>query len=221
MSLSIYTSRVTDGSMKPLDKADVEGVRQRRYAFFRGHGIDPENATFVRLEYEGDDYCRYMTVGDEYRGDGVTRPSSIIVDGLVTTQPGHALFLPLADCIAAVLHDPTKNVLMVSHLGRHNLEQNGGHESVRYLVKNHGVSPENLTVWLSPAAGPGNYPLHAFNNRSLHEVAAEQLASAGVLAKNIEVSPIDTTTNPNYFSHSEFLKGNRETDGRFSVTAVM
>ena len=213
----IYTSQVSDGPMKPLNNADAEGVWNRRYIFFHDHGIRPEDVTFVRLEYEEDDYRRYMSIGDEYRGDGITRPSSVIVDALVTAQTGHALFLPLADCIGAVLHDPTQNVLMLSHLGRHNLERNGGSASVQYLIENHAVDPKNLKVWLSPAAGKANYPLHAFDNRGLHEVAVEQITSAGVIREKIEISPIDTTTNPNYFSHSEFLKGKREVDGRFCV----
>jgi copper oxidase (laccase) domain-containing protein len=129
--------------------------------------------------------------------------------------------LPLADCIGAVLYDPDTSVLMVSHLGRHNVEQGGGSKSVQYLVKNHDVNPKNLKVWLSPAAGKTNYPLHAFDNRGLHEIATEQLITAGIVPENIDTSRIDTTTDTTYFSHSEFLKGHRDTDGRFAVVAVM
>ena len=221
MQLALYTSTVADGSMKPLNKNDVARTAQAREAFLQTQHIQPSDTTCVRLEYGSNNYCRYQTVDDLYRGDGITRPSSLIVDGLVATKPGHVLFLPLADCIGAVLHDPIKNILMVSHLGRHNLEQFGGTKSVEYLVDEHGVDPKNLIVWLSPAAGSEHYPLFAFENRSMHDVAAEQLLKASVASQHITSSTIDTTKDESYYSHSEFLKGNRSTDGRFAIVAIM
>lgn len=110
---------------------------------------------------------------------------------------------------------------MVSHLGRHNLEQFGGTKSVEYLISMHDCDPQKLAVWLSPAADKDSYPLYAFDNRSLHDVATEQLVEGGILPENITASPIDVATDKHYFSHSQFLKGNRETDGRHAVVAVL
>lgn len=220
MSLQVYTSRKNDGSMKPVNGDDVV-IAQNRSSFLNKYGISPDSTTLLHLTYGGDDYTRYLTVGDDLKGDGIVRDSTIEVDAIVTTSPDHALFLPLADCIGAVIHDPAKNILMLSHLGRHNLEQSGGTRSIEYLVREFGTDPTNLTVWLSPAAGQENYPLFSFNNRGMHEVATKQLLTAGILAQNITVSPEDTTTSKDYFSHSQFLAGNRETDGRFAVVAIM
>jgi copper oxidase (laccase) domain-containing protein len=220
MTFAIHCSTATDGSMKSTDKS-YASVLPARQMFLETHDIKPEDTTLLQLVYETEDFCRYITLTDDNRGDGITRQATIVSDALVTTRPSHALFLPLADCIGAVLYDPDTSVLMVSHLGRHNVEQGGGSKSVQYLVKNHDVNPKNLKVWLSPAAGKDNYPLHAFDNRGLHEVATEQLITAGIVPGNIDTSPIDTTTDTTYFSHSEFLKGHRDTDGRFGVVAVM
>jgi copper oxidase (laccase) domain-containing protein len=220
MTFAIHCSTATDGSMKSTDKS-YASVLPARQKFLETHDIKPEDTTLLQLVYETEDFCRYITLTDDNRGDGITRQATIVSDALVTTRPSHALFLPLADCIGAVLYDPDTSVLMVSHLGRHNVEQGGGSKSVQYLVKNHDVNPKNLKVWLSPAAGKDNYPLHAFDNRGLHEVATEQLITAGIVPGNIDTSPIDTTTDTTYFSHSEFLKGHRDTDGRFGVVAVM
>jgi copper oxidase (laccase) domain-containing protein len=220
MNLLISTSTLSGGTMKSTDKSYAPVLLARK-AFLNRHDISSDDTTLVQVVYEGNDYRRYKTLNNNDKGDGITRQATIISDGLVVTKPGHALFLPLADCIGAVLHDPTKDILMVSHLGRHNLEQNGGTESVNYLINKHGVNPHNLTVWLSPAAGKDNYPLYAFDNRGLHEVAIEQLKAAGVLSDNITASPIDSAADPNYFSHSQFLKGNRETDGRFAIVATL
>jgi len=200
---------------------DFKVALPARRKFLEKNNIDIQNTTLVRLTYEGGDFCRYRTLHNSDMGDGMTRPTSYDSDALVVTTPDHALFLPLADCIGAVIYDPTQNILMLSHLGRHNLEQSGGTKSIEYLAEKHGCNPVNLTVWLSPAAGKSSYPLYAFNNRSLHDVATEQLQGAGIPATNITASPIDSATNPNYFSHSLFLAGKRPTDDRHAIVAVM
>lgn len=219
--LKIFTSTVTDGSMKPLDATDIAATTERRLTYLNNQGVSPDATTCVRLVYEGDNYCRYQSIDTAYMGDGITRDSSLVVDALVVTELGHALFLPLADCVGAVFHDATKDILMLSHLGRHNLEQDGGRRSVEYLVARHGVNPADLTVWLSPAADAQSYPLFSFAHRSLQEVAAQQIATAGVPVEAIAASPIDVASDTHYYSHSQFLKGNRATDGRFAVVAVM
>lgn len=220
MSLVIYTSKTINESMKSLNDNQTI-ARQNRITFLEKNRIDPANTTLHTLSYGGENYCRYKTLDTTSKGDGIVRDSTIDADAVVVTKPNHAILLPLADCIAAVIHDPIKNVLMMSHLGRHNLEQFGGTKCIEYLVANHAVNPADLTVWLSPAAGKENYPLYAFENRSLHDVAAEQLIAAGIIKENITVSPIDSSADLNYFSHSQFLKGKRESDGRFAVVAVL
>jgi copper oxidase (laccase) domain-containing protein len=218
--LFVAISTVSDGSMKSSD-GSYASVLPARTNFLKQHDIQPENTTLVHLTYEGDNYTRYRVAAETDKGDGIIRSPSYIADGMVVTERDHALFLPLADCIGAVIHDPTKDILMLTHLGRHNLEQFGGTKSVEYLIERFGCDPKVLTVWLSPAAGQENYPLYVFDNRGMHDVAIEQLISAGVSVENITASPVDVTKDNGYFSHSEFLKGHRSTDGRFAVGAVM
>jgi len=73
-----------------------------------------------------------------------------------------------------------------------------------------------LRIWLSPAAGAKNYPLYKFANQSLREVNISQFVAASVRAENIGGDDIDTTTDENYFSHSQ---GDR--DQRFAIVAKM
>lgn len=196
-------------------------VLPTRRAFLQKLAIDPADTTLVQLTYESEDFCRYSTLTASDKGDGITRDATIVADALVVTQANHALFLPLADCIGAVIHDPVLDILMLSHLGRHNLVQYGGTKCIKYLIEKHNSNPETITVWLSPAAGIQNYPLYDFDNRGMHDVAAEQLIAAGILAENITTSPIDVAADAHYFSHSQFQKGNRDFDGRFAVVAVL
>lgn len=219
--LVIHTSTIRDGSMKYDDQITSDSAPNQRNTFLLSSGIKPADTTLVYLAYDGNDYRRYFTLSESDKGIGITGPRTLKSDALVVTNPGHALFLPLGDCIAAVIHDPRTNTLMLSHLGRHNIEQIGGTACIQYLIDTHHINPANLQVWLSPAAGPENYPLYNFDNRGLHDVAIEQLCAAGVLAKNIEVSSIDTTTDHDYFSHSEYKKGHRPTDGRFAVVTYL
>ncbi|MDB5165175.1 MAG: Protein of hypothetical function [Candidatus Saccharibacteria bacterium] len=207
--------------MKARDETQVADVQQNRATFLARQGIEMNETTLVRMTYDSNNYLRYETLTSDDMGDGMTRPPTFKSDGLVVTEPGHALFLPLADCIGAVIHDPVKNIMMLSHLGRHNLEQFGATQSIKYLIKEHGVNPGDLTIWLSPAASKEHYPLYSFDNRSLHDVATEQFMAAGAMKENIEVSPIDSAADENYYSHSQFLKGNRSNDGRFVVVAMM
>ncbi len=220
MSSEFYISTIADGSMKSPDH-DFAIVLPARAAFLQKNSINPQDTTLVQVTYETDDFCRYNTLTDQEKGDGITRDATIQADALVVTKPGHALLLPLADCIGVVVHDPTQGVLMLSHLGRQNLEQTGGTKCIEYLINKHGVNPKNLVVWLSPAAGRNYYPLYAFDNRSLHDVATEQLLAASVSRDNITASPIDSAGDPDYFSHSRYIKGDRQTDGRHAVVAIM
>ncbi len=219
MTLKVIMSNKSDGSMKSSHGLNFSENNKKRTEFLQKNHINPDNVTLVRLSYDSDNYKRYLTIDDSLKGDGITIESTIKADALVVTKPNHALFLPLADCIGAVIYDPMLNILMVSHLGRHNLEQYGGTESINYLVKNHNVDPKRLTVWLSPSAGKDSYPVFKFNNQGLNEIAIKQLTKAGVLTENITVSPIDTTNDEDYYSHSQFLKGNQQDDGRFGIVA--
>lgn len=196
-------------------------VDKQREKFLKKIGVTPDDTILVQLVYEGDDYCRYHEVNHTDSGAGISYPAQLVSDGLLTRTPGLTLFLPLADCIGVVLYDPTTHSLMLSHLGRHNLEQKGGQKSVEFMCEKTGASAENIEVWLSPAAGQENYPLFSFNNRGMHEVAKEQLVDAGIQEGHITTSPIDTTKDLDFYSHSEFLKGHRSEDGRFTVVAML
>jgi copper oxidase (laccase) domain-containing protein len=110
---------------------------------------------------------------------------------------------------------------MLSHLGRHSTEQFGATRSVVHLQDTYGTNPIDILVWMSPSPNGDAYPLWAFDDRSFKDVLFEQFCAAGVPKSSIEVSEIDTITDPEYFSHSEFLKGNRPTDGRYAIAAVL
>ncbi len=222
MNLVVATSTTKDGNMAiTKDQSNKDEVIQNRRTFLSNLGINMEDATRVIIVYEGENYRRYREVDERDKATGMFNGDGAAADALVTRTPGQALFLPLADCVGTTIYDPEQQVLMLSHVGRHSLEQSGAETSVKYLVDNYGCHPEDLLVWLTPAPGKERYPLYAFDNRSFKDVVFEQLQTAGIRRQNITDDPTDTTNNPSYYSHSEFLAGRQADDGRYAMVAMM
>lgn len=216
----VAVSSKESGNMR-LGMGEDEAVRKNRQAFLESVGIEPEDTTLVAVSYNTDDFARYRIATAREKSIGMNGPEGIVsADALAVDQPGHALFLPVADCVGVVLYDEPHQVLMVSHIGRHSAEIDGALKSIDFLMRHYATDPGKLKAWLSPAVGSATYPLHAFSGKGLHEVIEGQLVDAGVQKTNIENANIDTATSEDYFSHSQHLQGNDE-EGRFAVVAMM
>jgi hypothetical protein len=226
--LIVALSMVKDGSMlarhDPLD----EDVIKNREAFLTKNSISMDQATRVNVDtyqraekQHETNWTRYYAVSTNERGDGMRDDNKPVADALVTRENNHALFLGIADCVGAVIYDPTRRVLMLTHLGRHSLEQHGGEKSIQYLVDNYNCNPSDLKVWLTPAPNKEVFPIWALDNKGMKEATFEQLAAAGIVFENIIDNPADSATDLNYYSYSEFLKGHRTEDGDVGMVAMM
>lgn len=220
-SVAVFISTVDDGNMLIPDDRSNQTIAQNRATFLQKHDIDIAASTRVNITYDTKDFCRYLEVSHKDQGLGMIDDDAQSADALITTLPDHALLLPLADCVGTVLYDSKHHVLMLSHLGRHSVEQQGGQKSVAYLQDHYRSDPADILVWLTPAPGKEKYPMWAFDNRSIKSVVLEQLTSSGVLIENITDNTADTTKDTRYFSHSEYLAGHRETDGRHAIVAMI
>lgn len=209
----ILISTSADGSMRSNKESSTSIININRQVFLGKNCIYPKIISCVKVDYDREDYCLYR--------EASTQTDDQIADALITRSTDHLLILPLADCAGAVIFDSKQQILMLSHLGRHSIEQNGGYKSVNHLCVNYYSNPSDIQIWVSPSAGASNYPLYKFNNRSIKEVLIEQFIQAHVNPESISVNPADTTLDPNYFSHSEFLKGRRSIDGRFAIFAMI
>jgi copper oxidase (laccase) domain-containing protein len=221
MSILVALSEVSDKNMLIYDDKANPIVVSNRKKFLHKQDISLDQTTRLDVTYEGQNFLRYYVVGKDNLGDGMYTENPLHADGFVTKDKNHALFLPLADCVGTVLYDPVKEILMLSHLGRHSIEQNGGYESVAFLKKKFGCEPSDLFIWLAPAPGADVYPLYAFENRSFKEVVYQQLLSAGVIKEHITDTIAETDKDARYYSHSEFLQGRADEDGRHSIVAMM
>ena len=119
--------------------------------------------------------------------------------------------------MGTVLWDPVTGTLMLTHLGRHSVVQDGAIRSVSYLVGEFGVNPADLRAWMGPSPSGTAYPLHDRGDRSFVQEVSAQLRAAGVRPHRIAASGILTDRDPDFFSHSEYLAGRQATDGRHAV----
>lgn len=217
----VRVSSVGDGTMtlKSLPKKPDE-VWHNRQNFITKSGGDIENTALVYVTYDdGRSYEEYKLA--ETVDKKLSTNNDDTADGLATQQISLGLFLPLADCCAVVLYDPEHHALMVSHIGRHSVEIYGATKSVEFMKITFGTEPRDILAWLSPAVGGENYPIFARGHQSLKVLIAQDLQAAGVKVENIEISPVDTARNDNYYSHSEYQKGHQKNDGRHAVFALM
>lgn len=219
---------------------DVE-VARNRTRFLRQFGATLGRSALVYVTYDTDDFTRFRRVDERDAGSGMKVPGSAEpADGLATSTPELALFLPLADCNGVILYDENQHALMVAHLGRHTTVEEGAKKAVGFMENSFGTDPSDLYAWLSPAVGKDSYAMEAAPKDPAHFNFAEDprweefrtiegdkvyidlagynrrgLEEAGVESERIEVCAIDTAADPRYPSHSS---GDL---ARYAITAVL
>ena len=221
MGIVTALSTVADGSMYNRQDMTDQSVITNRTKFLAVRDIAMTQTTRLHPTFDKQDFCIYREIDELDQGLGMTDDTGIRADAIITTQPNHALFLPVADCVGASIYDPRRNVLALAHLGRHNLEQGGAHKIIMHLAHRYGSNPSDLQIQLTPAAGKREYKIWALENKGMKEATHEQLASAGILPSNIIDNTIETTNDPDYYSYSQFLLGNRDEDGDHAIVAMI
>ena len=231
-SLLVALSSSSDGTM--LDRTQglhVPRAIDNRRAFCEKLGSRYDDVVYQNIIY-GDDqtYDRVVDVDASMTTDST---SDVPADALFTKTPKVGLFLPVADCVATVVHDPVRHYLAMVHLGRDSTVAELMQKVINKFVRE-GSRPEDLLVWMSPSAKRETYLMKWFDHEAdpgwqdfIHKTDQgihldlpgynqATALDAGVLVGNIHISPINTMTSDNYFSHSM-----GDTTGRFAVVASM
>ena len=219
MAMTVAISTVADGTMINRHNFLDPTVFANRTKFLVDNNVGGKQAYTFQVNYATEDFCRYYVIEDDDVPRLPQAENVFVADAIVTKTPNTSILLPIADCIGAVIYDPVRKVLMVSHLGRHSLEQEGMIRSVQFLTQRFHSHPKDLLVWTTPAPGKDIYPIWALDNKGMKEVFFEQAAAAGIQHKHITDHPADSTKDLNYYSYSEFLKGNRKEDGDYAIAA--
>jgi hypothetical protein len=162
-------------------------------------------------------------------------------DGLITDAIGLPLFLLFADCAPLLLYDRRRHVLGVCHAGWRGALNGAAAATLWAMQAAYDTDPADIVACIGPSIGPQSYevgdevlalatvklqdaerfftyPNGADSNPyfDLWQANAAQLAGAGVPAKQIEISGIDTAQNTHdFFSH----RAEKGQCGLFSMTA--
>lgn len=174
---------------------------QNRLAFFKKLNLPPEKTFFI-----------YRAHGTKIANINKNKPANnrfaenifYHYDGLVTTKPGIFMAITVADCLPIFLYEDSLPAIALIHAGWQGVVNNVA-ASVVLEIKKLGGRPENLTAYIGPSIGschfqigsqvlklfPAKYRLQkeGKNFVDLKALQKDQLLSAGLISKNIEVSP--------------------------------
>jgi polyphenol oxidase len=139
-----------------------------------------------------------------------------ISDGMICNKPGVFICLKIADCCAILIYDPVNKVIAGLHSGWRGTNLNIAETGIKILKERYGARPDDLIVYLSPAASGNRYEVgwdvakhfqdaiikksdtkYLFDNKLKIKT---QLIECGIPEKNIEVSNLCTIENPEFHS---------------------
>lgn len=179
-----------------------------------------------------------VRVGKENRGNLTVEGASPVCDGLVTNEPGMALFVSTADCTPILLHDPVTGAVGAAHAGWRGTASAIAAKTVQAMTAHFGTDPKNIQAAIGPNAGVCHFEtdadvpnamLEAFGEEAnafihpkggkyyvnLKEINALVLRRAGVT--DITISNQCTMCQPERFWSHRVTKGQRGAQGGIIV----
>ncbi|WP_235933431.1 peptidoglycan editing factor PgeF [Corynebacterium qintianiae] len=212
----VFTTRAGGVSSSPYSSFnlgdhvgdDPEAVRANRRRLAEVTGVAPEN--FVWMEQL---HTNTVTVVDGPRPEPVEA-----TDAVVTTTPGLALCVLVADCVPVLLSDHGAGVAAAVHAGRVGARNGIVRKTVETMVEQ-GARPGNIQALLGPAAAGESYEVpggmaadvekHLPGSRTRTRAGTDgvdiraglvrQLMGLGVT--HIDADPRDTVTDGDFFSY--------------------
>lgn len=131
---------------------DNSGTRAR---FLYAAGAAPENLVVLRQIHSR----RIEIAGPDRPGAPGAPPGTTLGegDGLITSTPGLALGITVADCVPVLLHDSVRGVAAAIHAGRVGTAAGISAAGLARMVADFGVEPGNVRACIGPSAGPCCY----------------------------------------------------------------
>lgn len=212
----VFTAKAGGVSSSPYDSFNLgdhvgdapEDVASNRQRLADVLGLRPEQ--FVWMEQL---HTNTVTVVDGPQSEPVEA-----TDAVVTTQPGLALCVLVADCVPVLLSDHNAGVIAAAHAGRLGARNGIVKKTVEKMVEL-GANPANIQVLLGPAAAGASYEVPLEMARDVEsrlpgsmtktskgttglDIRAGlvcQLLSLGVT--HVDADPRDTVTDTDFFSY--------------------
>jgi len=138
----------------------------------------------------------------------------------------------MADCPILIIEDRKLGVTALSHCGVTYIDRLLPIDTVKALEKEFHSNPENLYAYIGSCAKKESYIYQDYPNWAtnssvwenciikeedgyhidLEKAIIKQLRNLGI--SHIEVSPIDTIEDPNYYSHAAIYHGKKQIQGQ-------
>lgn len=229
--LVVFSSREDGTVLDRTYKSQTPDILATRRKICEQVGTTYEDVVFQKITYS--EAATYNTIIEVDHSSSTRFVPGVEADGLFTRMPGVGLFLPVADCIVTSIYDPQKRILAQLHMGRHSTLTDILDRMIAKFIEA-GSQPNELCVWMAPAATKDTYSLAYFDHANdpewkdfyekkpdgyhldLQGFNRARLLSLGVSARAITISPINTMTDHRYFSHAA-----GDTTGRFAGIALM
>ena len=142
-------------------------------------------------------------------------------DGIITNKPNIPLMVMVADCIPVLLYDRVKKVIGAVHAGRNGTFKSISKKAVTIMKEEFDSNPKDIVVSLGASIKSCCYEVgkdladiavKSFGDKyvikrgesfylDLQTLNLDQLKSVGVKEENIEISPVCTCCDKNYFSY--------------------
>lgn len=197
-------------------------------------GFGPEdvvNARQIHLD-------TVVRVGRENRGNLDVTGASPVCDGLITNEPGMALYVSTADCTPILLYDPVTGAVGAAHAGWRGTASAIAAKTVRSMEREFGSRPEDIRAAIGPNADVCHFEtdadvpdamVEAFGEEvrpfilprgekfyvNLKEINALILRRCGVC--HIEISDQCTMCRPDVFWSHRITRGQRGAQGGIIV----
>ncbi|GLW63162.1 laccase domain protein [Actinomadura rubrobrunea] len=212
-----FTGRAGGRSAAPFDSLNLGGavgddpaaVRDNRRRVAAALGVAPERIVWMRQVHGADvEFVTRPFADDPAPG----------VDAIVTTVPGLALAVLVADCAPVLLADPVARVVGAAHSGRPGTAA-GVVPALVARMREHGADPARIVAAIGPAACGGCYEVPAAMRDEVAARAPEAYATtragtpgldirAGIVGQlkadgvtDIRVDPRCTIETPELFSY--------------------
>jgi YfiH family protein len=162
-------------------------------------------------------------------------------DALLTSVPGVALAVLVADCAPVVLYDQGNRALGVAHSGRVGTLKRVVPRTIEAMAREFGSVPGDLLIGIGPAIGPASYEIGAAESAQVADVFGagaasllvptrpghavfdlpgairRQLSAAGVKPANVHDMAVDTLgATADFFSDRA-----ARPCGRFAAVAML
>ncbi|MBP2680427.1 MAG: multicopper polyphenol oxidase [Candidatus Krumholzibacteriota bacterium] len=136
---------------------DPDAVLENRAIVAQVLGFEPE--LFTAAEQVHGSSVAVVRASDGGRGAVAAEDTLRGVDALVTNEPGVALTILVADCVAVSLYDTRGNAIAMVHAGWKGTLGRIVGKAVAAMIREYGTRPADIVAGLGPAVGPCHYPV--------------------------------------------------------------